>query len=416
MSENSSSLHTINGTGNGAGNGTGRRVDGANRTAAALDVEAAVDGRYTEGAQAMEPQLCCPVDYDPKFLKILPAEILERDYGCGDPSAYVNEGERVLDLGSGGGKICYILSQKVGASGSVVGVDMNDTMLALANKYREELAEKIGWANVEFKKGKIQDLRTDLARTESWLAEHPVSDLEGYAALDRFANGQRANEPLIADASVDVVVSNCVLNLVRAEDKSVLFEEIFRVLARGGRAVISDIVADEPVPDAMRNDPDLWSGCISGAFVESELLEAFECAGFHGIEILDRQTEPWRTVHGIEFRSVTITAYKGKQGPCMEGKQAVIYKGPFRFAEDDDGHRYPRGQRVAVCEKTFDLLQKGSYADRFFYVEPREAVEAPEPFDCSRTVLRHPRETKGMDYDVTTEAAEPCCGPESDCC
>jgi len=383
---------------------------------AELDVEGAVHERYTGGAQEMEPQLCCPVDYDPKFLKILPAEIIERDYGCGDPSAYVNEGERVLDLGSGGGKICYILSQKVGASGSVVGVDMNDTMLALANKYRDELAEKIGWGNVEFKKGKIQDLRTDLDAVEAHLAEHPVNDLESYGALDRFANDQKVSQPLIAEGSVDVVVSNCVLNLVRAEDKSVLFEEIFRVLARGGRAVISDIVADEPIPESMRNDPDLWSGCISGAFLESEFLGAFEQAGFHGIEILEWQSEPWRTIHGIEFRSVTLVAYKGKQGPCMEGKQAVVYKGPFKFAEDDDGHRYPRGQRVAVCEKTFGILRKGSYAESFVFLDPLEAIQDAEPFDCSRTVLRHPRESKGMDYDVTTEAADDCCAPGSDCC
>ena len=96
-----------------------------------LDVEAAVKERYGAAASAVEPALCCPVEYDPQFLKILPDEIIERDYGCGDPSAFVKTGETVLDLGSGGGKICYIASQIVGEKGSVIGVDTNTEMLSL---------------------------------------------------------------------------------------------------------------------------------------------------------------------------------------------------------------------------------------------------------------------------------------------
>ncbi|MDH3529561.1 MAG: methyltransferase domain-containing protein, partial [Acidobacteriota bacterium] len=121
-----------------------------------LDVEAAVRSRYQKAASEVEPALCCPVDYDPQFLEILPGEIIERDYGCGDPSAYVREGDIVLDLGSGGGKICYIASQIVGAEGSVIGVDTNTEMLGLARKYKNDLSAKIGYDNVEFRYGKIQ--------------------------------------------------------------------------------------------------------------------------------------------------------------------------------------------------------------------------------------------------------------------
>ena len=97
-----------------------------------------------------------------------------------------------------------------------------------------------------------------------------------------------------------------MLNLVRPEDKQKLFAGIFRVLRRGGRAVISDIVSDEDVPERLKQDPDLWSGCISGSFREDLFLEAFEQAGFYGISLLERQQEPWRTIEGIEFRSVTV--------------------------------------------------------------------------------------------------------------
>lgn len=381
----------------------------------ALDVDAAVRDRYTAGAEQAVGELCCPVEYDPRFLKILPAEILERDYGCGDPSVWVHEGERVLDLGSGGGKICYILSQKVGASGRVTGVDVNDAMLALAEKYRTDLAAKIGWANVRFLKGRIQDLRTDLAACEDWLREHPVSDVAGLQAFELWREEQRRERPLVADGAVDVVVSNCVLNLVRADDKRALFDEIFRVLVRGGRAVISDIVADEPVPLELQNDPELWSGCISGAMVEREFLRAFVDAGFHGVEILKWEARPWRTVHGIEFRSVTVVAHKGRQGPCIEKNQAVIYRGPFSSVEDDDGHVFPRGERMAVCEKTFRLL-RASYAEHMIFIDPRETVVDEIPFNCRKMARRHPRQSKGLDYDATTEAADDCCAPGSGCC
>jgi arsenite methyltransferase len=216
---------------------------------------------------------------------------------------------------------------------------------------------------------------------------------------------------------VDCVVSNCVLNLVRQQDRRQLFAEIFRVLKRGGRAAISDIVSDEEAPDSLKHDPELWSGCISGAFREDQFLAAFEEAGFHGIEIVKRQREPWRTVAGIEFRSVTIVAHKGKQGPCLERNQAVIYRGPFKKVEDDDGHTYLRGARTAVCDKTFQLLQQPPYLGLFDSIEPREAVslESAKPFDCRRCKRRDPRETKGGDYRVTTDEVgsgcsdDPCC-------
>ena len=390
---------------------------------AVLDVDQAVKSRYSKASQAVEAALCCPVDYDPRYLKVIPSELIERDYGCGDPSRLVREGDTVLDLGSGAGKICYIASQVVGPSGAVIGVDMTDDMLALAREHKSAIASSIGWDNVSFRKGRIQNLRVDLEQVEERLASHPVSSVEGLAALESWQQ-RFESEPMIADGSIDVVVSNCVLNLVGTDNREQLFAEIFRVLKRGGRAAISDIVSDEPVPQHMQDDPEMWSGCISGAMTETDFLAAFEDAGFHGIEIESYQGEPWMTVQGIEFRSVTVQAWKGKQGVCWDCHQAVIYKGPYKSVLDDDGHQYPRGERVAVCEKTFRLLRDGPYVDHFEFIEPLTAVAVEDAalFPCAAPVvganspsstplLRSPRETKGADYSATSDS----CG-DSSCC
>jgi arsenite methyltransferase len=384
---------------------------------APMDPETAVRERYSAASARVEPALCCPVDYDPGLLRVIPKEVLERDYGCGDPSRFVRPGDTVLDLGSGGGKICFIASQLAGPEGRVIGVDANEEMLALARRAEREVSARLGYANVRFRRARIQDLALDLEELEAWLREHPVRDLDSLAALHATEAALRREAPLLGDESVDLVVSNCVLNLVREEDKRRLVHEIFRVLRRGGRIAISDIVSDEPVPAHLRADPGLWSGCISGAFLETELLRELEGAGFHGIRIESFAEKPFAVVEGIEFRALTVTAHKGKQGPCFEANQAVIYRGPWRRVEDDDGHVYVRGERTGVCEKTYRLLCSAPYAGEMIGIEPRVAIpaEARPPFDCARTGPRDPRETKGEGYRETAQAG-PGCGPDKGCC
>ncbi len=381
------------------------------------DVEIAVRERYGAAAQLKEEALCCPVEYDPQYLRVLPDEIVERDYGCGDPSRFVRSGETVLDLGSGGGKICYIASQIVGEKGSVIGVDTNIEMLALANKYRTEMAQKTGFANTEFRYGRIQDLKLDLSLVDDYLRANPIKIADDFSAFESFVNKIKEEKPLIEDDSIDVILSNCVLNLVRAEDKEQMFAEMFRVLKRGGRVAISDIVADEDVPASLQNDPELWSGCISGAYREDLFLEAFERAGFYGMEMVKRDEKPWRVVEGIEFRSVTVLAYKGKQGECLERNQAVIYKGPWKKVIDDDGHVLERGERMAVCDKTFQIYNKEPYSKDIIAVEPIEniALEDAKEFDCRRTAKRSPRETKGLEYNLT-DLSGGACGDSDSCC
>ena len=242
----------------------------------------AVRERYAAGAQACESSLCCAVAYDPKYLKVIPPEVIERDYGCGDPSKYVRAGDVVLDLGSGGGKACFIAAQIVGAEGRVMGVDMTEEMLALAQSAAPRVAEALGYANVEFRRARIEDLA---------------------------GAG-------IADASVDVVISNCVLNLVEDGLKPRLFREIARVLKAGGRVAVSDIVSDKPTPAHLKADPDLWSGCISGALTETEFLGVLVQAGLQNVTLAERAAEPWQVIEGIAYRSITVTAVKPGAAKC----------------------------------------------------------------------------------------------------
>jgi arsenite methyltransferase len=379
--------------------------------------ERIVRQRYAVGAKERADKLCCPVAYDENLLRVIPREVIERDYGCGDPSRYLRQGEVVVDLGSGAGKICFIAAQIVGPSGKVIGVDMTDEMLEVARRNAPIVAAHIGYANVDFRKGRIQDLALDLELLDRQLKKTPITDAASFLAADELADELRVKHPLIATDSVDVVVSNCVLNLVEPKSKRQLFDEIFRVLKKGGRSVICDIVSDEEVPEEMQNDPELWSGCISGALTEESFLQAFEHAGFYGVQILKRDAQPWRTVQGIEFRSMTVAAFKGKQGECFERNQAVIYCGPFKEVLDDDNHRMERGKRYAVCDKTYHLYKKAPYREFFEFVDPIVDVSLTEakPFDCSRTSLRHPKETKGHDYNATTEANSKCCDG-GECC
>ncbi len=369
--------------------------------------EAAVLERYSEGAQERQEALCCPVDYDTSLLALLPEEVIEKDYGCGDPSRYVREGDVVLDLGSGSGKICYMAAQLVGATGRVIGVDMNDDMLTLARKYQAEMAEKLGGDRVRFVKGQIQDLALDVDALESWLSDNPVTNAGDLTAMENWKREQKLSRPLIPDNSVDLVISNCVLNLVDDKQKQQLVNEIYRVVKPGARIAISDIVSDELIPTHLKEDPELWSGCISGAFQEQEMIAMFLEAGFQAISIDKWSAEPWQTVEEIEFRSLTLTATKPEGSECLDSGHAVIYRGPFKSVEDDEGHEFPRGERMAVCERTFRFLTEGPFRDNFIGIIPLQEHE-PVAWCAASGTRRPPSETKGARH-LAGEESGSCC-------
>jgi ubiquinone/menaquinone biosynthesis C-methylase UbiE len=259
------------------------------------------------------PDLCCPSTGgpDPTLLANIPDEVVARDYGCGNPTAHLRPGETVLDLGSGSGKACFLAAQIVGPAGRVIGVDRNDDMLALARGARPEVARRLGFDNVRFVKARIEDLALDREALDRRLAAQPVASEAGFAELERWMAEQRATAPLVPDASVDVVISNCVLNLVLPDARRRLFAELARVLRPGGRAIISDVTCDGDVPEHLQRDPALWSGCLSGAFREDLFLKAFADAGLRDVQLLARSEPPWQVVEGLAFRSVTVRAVKG---------------------------------------------------------------------------------------------------------
>jgi ubiquinone/menaquinone biosynthesis C-methylase UbiE len=374
-----------------------------------MEVLSKVKQRYSEGAQSVQAELCCPVDYDRDLLRILPREIIDKDYGCGDPSRYVREGDVVLDLGSGGGKICYMAAQLAGPEGRIIGVDMNDDMLALARKYQAEMSDKLGNDRVEFRKGYIQDLALDVDAMEKYLAAHPVTDACDLENLLKWQADQRQNTPMIPDNSVDLVISNCVLNLVEDTQKNQLLQEIFRVLKPGGRVAISDIVSDDPIPQHLKQDSELWSGCISGAFQEEEFMQAFHQAGFQAITYDKWDAQPWRVVEDIEFRSVTLTAIKGEDTPCLDYGHAVIYRGPFASVTDDESHVFPRGARMAVCERTYRFLtETDAYGDAFIGIAPAQAVE-PQPYCAPPGTRRDTSVTKTGEHLSGSTDGKCCC-------
>ena len=156
----------------------------------------------------------------------------------------------------------------------------------------------------------------------------------------------------------------------------------------------SDIVSDEPVPERLKADPLLWTGCLSGAFQEEGFLKAFLDAGFLAVRYAEWGKEPWQVVEGIEFRSVVLSAVKGAGTPCLDVGQAVIYRGPYASVSDDEGHVYARGARIAVCERSFRLLTEGPYRDDFIGITPMTPRD-PVPWCAPAGTSRAAANTKG---------------------
>lgn len=299
---------------------------------------------YGQAAEQPQPELCCPVRPDAEDLAHIPAEVVERFYGCGSPvsAAAPQPGETLVDLGSGAGIDCFIAARRVGQTGRVVGVDMTDQMLAVAREYQPRVVEALGYDNVAFERGLLERI------------------------------------PL-TDGTADIVTSNCVINL--SPDKPAVFREIWRVLKDHGRAVVADIVADTEVPPAMRADGQLWGECISGALSEEAFLEGLERAGFYGVTILKKTF--WREVEGTRFFSVTVRGFKfEKQAGCRYAGQWATYLGPMKATVDEEGHFFPRGVPVEVCTDTAAKLGAAPYAGSFAVTEGRRSradIAADDP-------------------------------------
>ncbi|MEE8403007.1 MAG: methyltransferase domain-containing protein, partial [Candidatus Hydrothermarchaeaceae archaeon] len=297
----------------------------------------AVRDFYGEAAENPSEDLCCASGYSRGDTSHIPKEVLEVAYGCGSPMGWakLREGETMADLGHGGGIDCFIAAKAVGRKGRVYGIDMTDEMLKRANKSKPKVAKNLGYDNVEFKKGYMEDI------------------------------------PL-PDNTADVVTSNCVINL--SPDKKQVFSEIFRILKNHGRAVISDTISDDEIPDNMKANPRLWGECVSGALTEEEYLAYLERAGFYGLSILHKAF--WKEVGGYKFYSAIIRGYKlDKDAGCKYVGQKAIYKGPFKATIDEEGHFFPRNEPVEVCTDTAEKLKRPPYSDHFDVIEPEKPLK-----------------------------------------
>ncbi len=254
----------------------------------------AVKEFYTEAAGDKNKDILNPVCYPEEFIEHIPPEFRFRGYGCGSPvlDAGIGQGETVVDLGCGTGVECFVAARLTGSSGRITGIDMLPDMIVLAGKGAKKAAENLGYSNVEFKPGLLEDL--------------PLQD--NYA---------------------DLALSNCVMNLSVNKRKS--FKEVFRILKPGGRFVVSDVVCEDEPAASLKNDEKLKGECIAGAMTQRDLMGILDESGFVNIRILKRFL--YRTVQGHPFYSITVKACKARK----EVKVKVIYRGPFASVKASNG-------------------------------------------------------------------------------
>lgn len=330
-------------------------------------------GRVLQSSADLKTSACCLTETLPlhvrEALRDVHPEVLERFYGCGSPIPPALDGATVLDLGSGSGRDCYVLSRLVGAAGRVIGVDMTDEQLAVARRHLAWHAERYGYANVEFRTGYIEDL--------------------GAAG--------------IADASVDLVISNCVLNL--SPDKPRCFGEIFRVLKPGGELYFSDVFADRRVPAPLAADPVLLGECLGGALYVEDFRRLLAQVGCPDARVVAstpltlNNPEIERKAGHIRFSSTTVRAFKlALEDRCEDFGQVATYLGsepnhPHAFVLDDH-HRFETGRPMLICGNTADMLSATRYAKHFrvtgdksvhyglFDCGPGPSASAPAPGAC----------------------------------
>lgn len=319
-------------------------------------------GEILKSSADLQTSACCvgaaPASYIADALKEVHEEVKARFYGCGSPIPLALKGAHVLDLGCGTGRDCYVLSQLAGPEGSVVGVDMTAAQLAVARAHRDYHVKKFGFANVEFRQGYIEDLST--AR--------------------------------IADNSMDVVVSNCVLNL--SPEKSRVFCEIFRVLKPGGELYFSDVFADRRVPAVLAADPVLLGECLGGALYWDDFRRLMATVGCQDVRTAERRRvainnpEIEHKTQPIGFYSVTVRAFKlDLEDRCEDYGQAVIYNGTIAEAPHefdlDDHHHFEAHKVVPVCGNTADMIVGSRYAPHFRIIGDKSIHHGL--FDCSPT-------------------------------
>ncbi len=319
-------------------------------------------GEVLTTKEDLKTSACCPVDAMPAHLRPYVANIHEKVqskfYGCGSPIPHALAGRTVLDLGCGSGRDVYTISQLVGEQGHVIGVDMTENQLAVARKYIGYHMDKFGFSapNVTFHQGYIEDL--------------------GILGIE--------------DNSVDVVTSNCVINL--SPSKEDVFREIFRVLKPGGELYFSDVFTSKRVPEDLTHDPVLLGECLGGAMYIEDFRRMLRNIGCFDYRIVSssaielNNAELQRKAGMIDFYSITVRTFKCDfEDICEDFGHVAYYNGtisdsPHAFVLDNH-HTFKKGQPVPVCGNTAKMLSETHYS-KHFRVEGDFSTHYGA-FDCS---------------------------------
>ena len=323
-------------------------------------------GKVLQNNKDLKTNACCTTEllpiYQKEILKQIDDEILTRFYGCGSPIPLALEGKTVLDLGCGTGRDAFLAAKLVGPSGSVIGVDMTEEQLEVAKRNTDKQMATFGFdePNVAFRTGYIEDLAT--------------------AGIE--------------DNSVDVVISNCVINL--SPDKRQVFSDIFRVLKPGGELYFSDVFSDRRIPETLQNDPVLYGECLSGAMYTEDfrrLLRDFDCPDYRVVsqsQISLDNPEIEEKAGMINFHSITIRVFKleSLEDICEDYGQVATYDGsiphaPHRFILDDH-HIFETGKPMLVCGNTAAMLEETRFSDHFKITGDRSVHFGA--FDCGDSV------------------------------
>ena len=307
-------------------------------------------GSTLSGSSDLKTDACCSLEEMPCHIKETLArihpEVSEKYYGCGLVVPDLLQGMRVLDLGSGSGQDCYVLSALVGEAGEVVGVDMTDQQLAVAERHLEYHRKQFGYRrnNVRFLKGYIEK-------------------------LDEL--GLEAN-------SFDIIVSNCVINL--SPDKAAVLAQAQNLLKPGGELYFSDVYADRRVPDYLTKDPVLYGECLSGALYWNDFLGLARGAGFLDPRLVSSRSlgidnaEVAAKLGDINFYSATYRLFKlaELEASCEDYGQTVVYRGTITHCPQafilDSHHRIEAGKAISVCGNTWRMLQETRFKPHFDFI------------------------------------------------